>query len=131
LYKDIHFRKLSNGLRSAGGGAVVGSKFFQLRGRHAGTDVGDGGFNASGGASVDYHRNAFTGKGRSYFFADAASRGCDKGECVIELKVHEGYFLKETANVEQGGGPRHLGGPSSTIVRRCANDQKHVPDPLQ
>ena len=44
-----HFRKLSNGLRGAGGGAVVGSKFFQLRGRHAGTDVGDGGFNASGG----------------------------------------------------------------------------------
>ena len=40
--KDIDFRKLSNGLH----GAVVGSKFFQLRGRHAGTDVGDGGFNA-------------------------------------------------------------------------------------
>jgi hypothetical protein len=40
-----------------------------------------------------------------------------------------GYFLKETANVEQGDGPRHLGGPSSTVVRRCADDQKHVPDP--
>src|SRR6478672_5389827 len=26
------------------------------------------------------------------FFADAASRGGDKGECVIELKVHEGLF---------------------------------------
>jgi hypothetical protein len=90
--KDIHFRKLSNGLCGAGGGAVVGSKFFQLRARHAGTDVGDGGFNASGGTSVDYHRNAFTGKGRSYFFTDAAGGGGDKGERVIELKVHEGLF---------------------------------------